>query len=293
MVNCKNEKMGKNKIACFILTFNRLHLLKKCVEGVRNQSYTNFDIYVVDNASTDDTAMWLSQQEDIQTIKISKNEGIAKGFNVGIQVLYERGYDWIWMMDDDGIPDKEQLKELVDKTRKYNLLFANAIIYDINNPSCLAFSFDKDNTFDVSNSELKNGAHAFNGTFIHRTVVELVGNVNKEMYMYGCEIDYLFRIKKRKIKLVTVTTAKHFHPQPKLLNIPLIWGVKRGYVQVEIEQKYFVRNTAYIECNYLSKKTSIFTVLKSSFYFLTRLKVRKMIQFYIWYIQGYRGKLGL
>ena len=53
------------KIACVVLTYNRLSLLKRCIDSIRNQTYQEFDIYVIDNASTDGTAHWLSLQNDL------------------------------------------------------------------------------------------------------------------------------------------------------------------------------------------------------------------------------------
>lgn len=292
MVNFKNEKMGKNKIACFILTFNRLHLLKKCVEGVRNQSYTNFDFYVVDNASTDGTAMWLSQQEDIQKINISKNDGMANGFSVGMQELYDKGYDWIWMMDDDGVADKRQLEELLNKTFKSNLYFTNALVCDINNPDKLAFGAKK--RIDAQQKELILGyINPFNGTFIHRRVIEEIGNIKREMYMYGCETEYQLRAIKNGFKVATVTAALHYHPQNKKKSIPIIPFISKGRIYDvnsidDITFSRMIRNQGYIDKVYMGNGI-LLTPIRYCLYYLLRFQFKKMYYWISCYRKGIHG----
>ena len=46
-------------VACIVVTFNRLPLLKKCLNSIRNQTNKDFDIIVVNNGSTDGTKEWL------------------------------------------------------------------------------------------------------------------------------------------------------------------------------------------------------------------------------------------
>ena len=47
----------KNKmlVSAIITTHNRLHLLQEAINSVRNQTYSNIEILVVDDASTDGT----------------------------------------------------------------------------------------------------------------------------------------------------------------------------------------------------------------------------------------------
>lgn len=49
------------KVAAIVVTFNRITLLKECIEALRKQSYADFSIIVVDNGSTDGTNLWLSE----------------------------------------------------------------------------------------------------------------------------------------------------------------------------------------------------------------------------------------
>ena len=55
-----------NNIACIVVTYNRLELLKQCINALLHQSFNNFDIIVVNNGSTDGTEKWLKENPQIK-----------------------------------------------------------------------------------------------------------------------------------------------------------------------------------------------------------------------------------
>lgn len=98
------------KIIAVIVTYNRLGLLKKCITAVSEQTRKPDDIIVINNGSTDDTQVWLSTQPVITYTQ--ENKGGAGGFSSGINMAYNHGADWIWLMDDDTIPQADALQQL-------------------------------------------------------------------------------------------------------------------------------------------------------------------------------------
>ncbi len=107
------------KICAVVVTFNRIDLLKECICELRNQSRKLDGIIVVNNDSKDGTKEWLESQDDLSVIH-QKNLGGAGGFNAGIKNAYEKGYDWIWCMDDDVFVNGMTLKNLVASIHDYN-----------------------------------------------------------------------------------------------------------------------------------------------------------------------------
>lgn len=102
------------KVGVLIVTYNRLKLLQEEVDSIRQQTYTDFEIIVVDNCSSDDTAKWLDEQKDIYTIHINPdNIGPAKAFSLGMKYIAEQGYEYCWLMDDDVECKPDSLNELV------------------------------------------------------------------------------------------------------------------------------------------------------------------------------------
>lgn len=112
--------MYPNKILAVVVTYNRLELLKRCIKGLQSQTLKDFDILIVNNGSTDGTKEWIdSLSKEILRIH-QGNLGGAGGFYAGQKYGYDNGYEWIWMMDDDGVPDSNQLSELLKVAERYD-----------------------------------------------------------------------------------------------------------------------------------------------------------------------------
>jgi len=68
------------QISICIVTYNRLHLFKQCIEAVlRTTSHLDREIIIWDNCSTDDTASFLKELESEKDIKVIYNDR-----NIGI-----------------------------------------------------------------------------------------------------------------------------------------------------------------------------------------------------------------
>ena len=67
------------------------------------------------------------------------NDGGSGGFYAAMKEAFNRGYDWLWLMDDDGLPDRKELKELYNKSVEYHLQYANALVLDIKDPTHFLF----------------------------------------------------------------------------------------------------------------------------------------------------------
>ena len=104
------------KIAAVVVTYNRLELLKQCVEKLRGQTVP-CQIVLVDNASTDGTGDWAENQQDLEYQNTGKNLGGAGGFHYGMKWAVEQGYEYLWIMDDDTLPEPQALEKLLEADR--------------------------------------------------------------------------------------------------------------------------------------------------------------------------------
>jgi len=104
------------RIAAVVVTYNRCEMLRECVSGLLAQRNAACDIIVVDNASTDNTAEIVKAMTDprVHYARMEKNIGGAGGFNFGMRMAVEKGYDWVWVMDDDTCPEPDALRALLD-----------------------------------------------------------------------------------------------------------------------------------------------------------------------------------
>ena len=56
--------MQNSLVSINITTFNRSHLLSRCINSVLNQSYNNIEVIVVDDCSSDKTLITLKEIEE-------------------------------------------------------------------------------------------------------------------------------------------------------------------------------------------------------------------------------------
>ncbi|AWX58583.1 glycosyltransferase [Brevibacillus brevis] len=99
------------KTSIVILTHNHLEVTKLCIESIRQ--YTNpqsYELIVVDNASTDGTTQWLSEQQDIRSIFNTQNMGFPAGCNQGMKIAIG---DNIMLLNNDVVVTKGWLENLL------------------------------------------------------------------------------------------------------------------------------------------------------------------------------------
>lgn len=108
------------RIAAIVVTYNRKPCLMRCIEALKRQQNEQLDILVIDNASTDGTSDALAPLAADGTVvyhNTGENLGGAGGFHYGMRTALEAGYDYLWIMDDDCIPDEDALSALLTADR--------------------------------------------------------------------------------------------------------------------------------------------------------------------------------
>lgn len=94
-----------------VATHNRSGLLKRVLNALLTQSFSaKYEIIVVNDGSTDNTASVLSGFDDVKKINLEKCVGPATARNTAMK---EARYSVIVVMDDDCIPERDWLKNLV------------------------------------------------------------------------------------------------------------------------------------------------------------------------------------
>lgn len=83
-----------------IPTYNRAHVMKKAIESVLNQSYSNFILHIVDDGSTDETAVFLQEYSTHPKVKLyhQSNAGVSSARNLA--ALNSKA-EWISFLDSD------------------------------------------------------------------------------------------------------------------------------------------------------------------------------------------------
>lgn len=102
------------KIGIVICNYNKQEYIINCIQSVLDSSIWNFDVYVVDNASTDDSVKCIKEQfgDRITLLVNQENLGGSGGFNTGLREALKQDYKYIMLMDNDIVADKKAIEEL-------------------------------------------------------------------------------------------------------------------------------------------------------------------------------------
>jgi glycosyltransferase involved in cell wall biosynthesis len=197
------------KIAVVIVTFNRCDELVKTISAIRNQGILENDIIVINNNSTDNTKNILdSNYKNIQSIHLNENIASAGGFSKGMQTAFEKGYDWVWLFNDDSRPVEGSLKSILehlnsDKIQIGLLKIANK---DENNKAVLLYwkGVRKPVSVDVSNEIVQTDLITFDGCIISKKTIEKIGYCDPLYFMGTYEFDYCLKAKDAGIGVYTL-----------------------------------------------------------------------------------------
>lgn len=113
-------------ISVVIPTYNRAHLIKRCIESVISQTYKDIEIIIVDDGSTDNTSDVIAElkNEKIHYYQLKENKGACFARNIG--VLKAKG-EYIAFQDSDDEWNKDKLQKQIDYLieKKADLVFCS------------------------------------------------------------------------------------------------------------------------------------------------------------------------
>ncbi len=114
----------KNLVSIITPTFNSSIYIEKCIGSVISQTYTNWELILVDDDSTDKTQeiiiKYSRKYKKIKSIILNKNSGIANARNVAIQNSNGR---FIAFLDSDDYWHKDKLSLQLDFMIQNNFAF--------------------------------------------------------------------------------------------------------------------------------------------------------------------------
>lgn len=104
-----------NKTLIIILNYNGWQDTKRCVESLDHQTDKNFDIYLIDNASLDESFDELQkiQRSNLILTRTEFNFGFTGGVNHGIKYAMKKNYARVALLNNDALLDKNWLAKLV------------------------------------------------------------------------------------------------------------------------------------------------------------------------------------
>jgi len=243
-----------NNVVAIVVTYNRKNLLVRCIDALLEQTNHIGKIVIVDNASTDGTKEVLEaggylQKPSVDYHFLPENIGGAGGFNKGMQLALSYQPKWLWLMDDDGWPDKDCLAALLT----INGAVRGPLVIDDQDSSKTSFAYrtSSGQTKDVSTINHSacdiSPVHPFNGVLISTDVISKIGLPDARFFIWGDEIDYRIRWRAAGFSEKVQPRARFFHPTDRqVIHRGNKWSIGIPLNCSQLRRYCFYRNQTYL-----------------------------------------------
>lgn len=182
------------RFSVVIPTYNRAHLIEKTLQSVLKQTYTNFEVIIVDNCSTDNTLEVLEKYADDSRIKVivhDRNYERSRSRNTG---MMNAAGEYLTFLDSDDLMKESCLEDASEFARKHPAypVFHNRYMFCDEDETLIRRFQDSPDRNHPLNAILRGNFLACIGVFINREIYQRFRFVENKTII-GSE-DWLFWI---------------------------------------------------------------------------------------------------
>ncbi len=294
--------MPTPKVLIILLNWNGKNDTIECIESLKKLTYTEYDILVIDNGSSEDPSDAFKQLfPDILIIRNGCNLGFAGGNNIGIQYGLDRGYEYLLLLNNDTIVDSGFLDELIDASDSdAKIGIVGPIIYQYDNKNVVQSAGMNVSKYGVKSdnigyNEKDHGQfHASERDFItgcamlvKRKVFEHLGGLDPKYFAYWEDMDFCMRARKKGFKIYFTPESRIWHKGSSSTG---------GYMN-KTAYYYHIRNSVYFFFrNYSRIEFMTFFIFLISVYSLMLIGyciINHRYDLFIAYIKAIRDSIGM
>ncbi len=212
-----------SKVAAVVVVFGPDDRFRKLLVSLVEQASK---VWVIDNQPNYAFDKYLKGQKpchrnNITLIENKKNVGLAAAQNQGIKLALEDGVDWVLLLDQDSILDKDFVKNMLKAGHKYknkkNIGFLTPRHeFDDGSPSVPTYSkglFLRPKRYHMDLDEIDDTIlfGMASGSFIPRHTLEEVGLMREEFWIDYIDYEFSFRVRERGYRIIGVGGARLNH----------------------------------------------------------------------------------
>ena len=216
------------QIGIVICNYNKKNDALACIRSILESKFQDYDIYVVDNASTDGSAEAIRNAygEQVTLLVNQENLGGSGGFNTGLRAAFQKGYPYLMCVDNDALLDENAVGNLFAFLQEHpETGIAAAKIYHREAPDYVQQfgqkidfeNFCTDVTYlnayeDGSMPEyVYTDAVAACALMIRRSVIEKIGFMPEENFLYWDDTEWCYLCNRAGWKVASVGNAMALH----------------------------------------------------------------------------------
>ncbi len=230
-----------SNVSIIIVNFNHSTETIECVQSLQESTYQDFDIIIIDNASSEEDYRNLCQQlftiPKITIIKSDTNNGFAAGCNIGIRyALANTSSKYFWLLNNDTLVKKDTLENLVrcaEKSPPTTGIIGNKLLFPDNKIQAIGGIYIpyKAKGIHLGAGEIDHGQYDKNLDFIERKInyivgasmfvkrefIESVGLMCEDYFLFFEEIDWVLRGRKKDWRIGYCPGAAIIHKESATL----------------------------------------------------------------------------
>ncbi len=211
------------KVSVVVLNYNGRQHLKECFESLMDQSYPNYEVIMVDNASKDDSIEYVRKNfPQIKVLVLEKNYGFARGNNEGAWIAEG---EYVAFLNNDTATEKDWLAELVKPMKtdpdvaicgsKMMLFDKRNVINHVGGEITLIGAGVDTGLLKKDNGEFNRrkyvGFACGGATLVRKSVFEQLEGFDTEYFIYFEDVDLGWRAWLYGHKVVYVPTSVVYH----------------------------------------------------------------------------------
>ncbi|VAW32941.1 Glycosyl transferase, group 2 family protein, partial [hydrothermal vent metagenome] len=211
--------------AILVLNWNGRSLLQTCLPLLLNQTYSNYEVVVVDNGSSDASVSFVTEQfPQVRLIQNEGNLGFSRGINAGLRQI---NADVVVLLNNDVLVQPDWLAELLRPFQEDSqigiigskLLYPDGTIQHLG--AELTFPLARSQHFlykeaDVDGLPAVQDVPYVTGAAmaVHRSVLAQIGLLDEMFHpFYYEEVDFCYRARKAGFRVVVATQAVAIHDE--------------------------------------------------------------------------------
>jgi len=229
LIRVQNQKKNP-KVAVAILTYNGLNYTRQFLQSVVETEYSNLEIYIIDNHSTDGTCDYVKDKfPTVKLIELNDNEGYAGGYNTGLSQIEA---DYFVLLNQDVEVPVNWIKPIIEVMEKDTALAIcqpkilaqkNKNLFEYAGASggfidTLGYPFCRGRIFDVieeDNGQYRDSTECFWASgaafFIRADLFKQIGGFDATFFAHFEEIDLCWRVKNAGYKVAVVPGSYVYH----------------------------------------------------------------------------------
>lgn len=223
-----NDCMTSKKVSIVLVNYKNYNDTLKCLKSLEKINYPNISIIVVDNDSKDNSVEILRKHTDnqVKIVESGFNGGFAFGNNIGIRMALAENSDYVLLLNNDTIVDRDFLAPLIfaaENEKNVGIVSSRIMFYpdtdkiwyaggriDWNNLRAIHYGLKEQLTDKYLNKTTVDFASGC-CMLIPKEVIKAVGLLPEEYFMYFEDMDYCIKVMDKGFKIKYVPESVIYH----------------------------------------------------------------------------------